>query len=243
MTSPLRHLPNVQQNQLLAELPVDDRIRLKDHLAIVALPRGKVLCESGSTPSYVYFPTTSIISLLHITSNGGTSEVAVVGSEGLVGLSLFTGGEAPPEQTKVQTGGEGYQLRADIAKDEVNRGGSMLNMLLHYTQVLMAQMAQTAVYARHHSLEQQLCRRLLMAIDRLPSDEMEMTHEVLGELLGVRRESVTNVAVKLQQAGVIRYTRGHIAVLDRQRLEQHASMNSAHVTKNRQGVWPMRCAA
>lgn len=240
MNTMFRHDP---QNLLLAELSLGDRERLEKELELVPLPRAKVLCEAGSTPSHVYFPTTSIISLLHITSQGGTSEVAVVGNEGVVGLSLFTGGSAPPEQTKVQAAGEGYRLCASVAKNEVKRGGSMLNMLLRYTQSLMAQMAQTAVYARHHSVQQQLCRRLLMAIDRLPSDEMEMTHEVLGDLLGVRRESVTNVAVKLQDAGVIRYTRGHIAVLDRVRLEQYASMDTTCVAKERPRPFAIPCAA
>lgn len=243
MKTPRCHLPDLRQNQLLATLPCGDRDRLRSDMDIVHLPRGMVLCESGKTPTFVYFPTTSIVSLLHITPNGETSEIAVVGNEGLVGMSLFTGGHASPEQTKVQTAGEAYRLSANEAKLEVNRGGSVLSMLLHYAQTLLAQMAQTATYIRHHSLEQQMCRRLLLALDRLPSDEMEMTHEALGDLLGVRRESVTNVAVKLQQAGVIRYSRGHIAVLDRERLEQHACVVYVSAEKARSRLLPMLRAA
>lgn len=243
MKTPPCHLPDLCQNQLLAALPAGDRARLQSDMDIVHLPRGMVLCEAGKMPTFVYFPTTSIVSLLHITANGETSEIAVVGNEGLVGMSLFTGGSASPEQTKVQTAGEAYRLSANEAKLEVNRGGSVLSMLLHYAQTLLAQMAQTATYIRHHSLEQQMCRRLLLALDRLPSDEMEMTHEALGDLLGVRRESVTNVAVKLQQAGVIRYSRGHIAVLDRERLEQHACVVYVSAEKARSRLLPMLRAA
>lgn len=241
----LRQISRIQQNRLLAALTGVDCERLAPHLEQANLTEGQVLCEFGATPTHVYFPTTSILSLLHFTQAGDTSEIAVVGNEGLVGISLFTDSGLTSEHTTVQTPGECYRLSAKVAKDEVNRCGSILNMLLNYTQTLMAQMAQTAIYRRHHSLEQQVCRRLLLALDRLPSDEMEMTHEVLGDLLGVRRESVTSVAVKLQQAGVIRYTRGHIAVLDRGRLEQRASMvpGTARLEKSNLRAMPIQCAA
>lgn len=243
MKTSIGHLPDMCQNQLLAALPRGDRERLQGDLDVVHLPRGMVLCEADKMPTFVYFPTTAIVSLLHITPSGETSEIAVVGNEGLVGMSLFTGGGASPEQTKVQTEGHAYRLSASPARDELNRGGSMLGMLLHYAQTLLAQMAQTATYIRHHSVEQQMCRRLLLALDRLPSDEMQMTHEALGDLLGVRRESVTNVAVKLQQAGVIRYSRGHIAVLDRERLEKHACVVQVSAEKVRRRAIPMLHAA
>ncbi len=250
MTLPFCQFRNLRQNQLLAALFDDDRDRLGPDLDLVHLTKGQVLCESASRPTHMYFPTTSIVSLLHVASSGETSEIAVVGNEGAVGLTLFTGGLAAPEQIKVVSSGESYRMRAVVARAEINRGGAVLNMLFNYTQTLMAQMTQTAIYIRHRSVEQQMCRRLLLALDRLPSDEMEMTHEVLADLLGVRRESVTNVAVKLQQAGVIRYTRGHIAVLDREMLEQRASNTAvhtakptAHVVRTGCPVQVMQCAA
>ena len=250
MTPLFRQIRNLRQNQLLAALSDEDRDRLGPDLDLVQLARGQVLCESASRPTHMYFPTTSIVSLLHVALGGETSEIAVVGKEGAVGLALFTGGLAAPEQIKVQSAGESYRVRAAIARAEIDRGGAVLNILFNYTQTLMAQMTQTAIYIRHHSVEQQMCRRLLMALDRLPSDEMEMTHEVMADLLGVRRESVTNIAVKLQQAGVIRYTRGHIAVLDRDLLEQRASIaavhtakSTAHVVRTARPVLAMQCAA
>ena len=246
MNTSARQFHNPRQNQLLAALSVSDRERLAPHLELVHLQRGQVLCDAGATPTFVYFPITAIMSLLHISLSGGTSEIAVVGNEGVVGMSLFCAGGVEQEQTRVQTAGASYRLGARVAKEETSRSGQILATLLNYAHALIAQMAQTAIYTKHHSLEQQLCRRLLMGLDRLTSDEMEMTHEVLGDLLGVRRESVTNIALKLQQAGVIRYSRGHLAVLDRQRLEQHASGRSpqVHIGLRAPSAVPvMQCAA
>ena len=246
MNTPPKQLHDPRQNQLLAALSARDRERLTPDLELVHLQRGQVLCEAGATPTHVYFPITAIVSLLHISFSGGTSEIAVVGNEGVVGMSLFSSGGVELEQTRVQTTGASYRLGARVAKEENSRSGQILATLLNYAHALMAQMAQTAIYTKHHSLEQQLCRRLLMGLDRLTSDEMEMTHEVLGDLLGVRRESVTNIALKLQQAGVIRYSRGHIAVLDRERLEQHASgdFSPVHGTMRvSRAASVMQCAA
>jgi CRP-like cAMP-binding protein len=243
MKTPLRQIPNLRQNQLLAALPASDRDRLAPQLELVHLERGQILCESGAVPRHVYFPISSIVSLLHITQSGGTSEIAVVGNEGVVGMSLFSTGEAARELTKVQTAGDSYRFGARFAKEEIGRSGMVLVTLFNYAHTLMAQMAQTAVYTRHHSLEQQLCRRLLLALDRLPSDEMQMTHEVMGDLLGVRRESVTNIALRLQQAGVIRYSRGRIAVLDRQRLEQRACGSFPQIDNVLRASHEMQCAA
>ena len=237
---------NPRQNHLLAALSASDRERLAPDLKLVHLQRGQVLCDAGATPTHVYFPITAIVSLLHISLSGGTSEIAVVGNEGVVGMSLFSVGGVELEQTRVQTTGASYRLGARVAQAETSRSGQILATLLNYAHALMAQMAQTAIYAKHHSLEQQLCRRLLMGLDRLTSDEMEMTQQVLGDLLGVRRESVTNIALKLQQAGVIRYSRGHLAVLDRERLEQHAggdfspALGSLRVSR---AASVMQCAA
>lgn len=215
-----RHASDPRQNHLLAALPDTEWRRWQTDLEPVDMPRGMVLSESGSTPAHAYFPTTAIVSLLNMTEDGASSEIAVVGNEGVVGISLFMGGDATPSQAVVQSAGHGYRLRAQVVKNEVSRASPVLTMLLRYTQAMIAQVGQTAACNRYHSIDQQLCRRLLLGLDRLPSDELAMTQELLASLLGVRREGVTAAALKLQHAGVIRYSRGHIAVLDRRRLEQ-----------------------
>ncbi len=212
--------PHPRHNQLLAALPAAEWARWQVHLEPVDLRCGQVLCESGSTPAFVIFPTTAIVSLLYVTQDGGSAEIAVIGNDGVVGISLFMGGNATPSRAVVQSAGRGYRLRAQAVKDEVQRAGPVLHTLLRYTQALIAQVAQTALCNRYHTIDQQLCRRLLVGLDRLPSDELLMTQELVASLLGVRREGVTAAALKLAQAGVIRYARGHIAVLDRGRLEQ-----------------------
>lgn len=213
-------IAGARQNQLLAMLPDADWRRWQSQLECVELSLGQVLSESGSTPDWVYFPTTAIVSLLYMTQDGESSEIAVVGKDGVVGISLFMGGNATPSRAVVQSAGQAYRLRAQEIRHEVNRAGPVLSMLLRYTHTMIAQVAQTAACNRYHSIEQLLCRRLLLALDRSPSSQLVMTQELVASLLGVRREGVTAAALKLQQAGVIRYSRGHIAVLDRQRLEQ-----------------------
>jgi len=189
-------------------------------LEAVELPLGKVLYESGGTLSHVYFPTTSIVSLLYVMENGGSAEIAVVGYEGIVGISLFMGGQSTPSRAIVQSAGKGFRLQASSVMEEFNLAGPVLHLLLRYTQALITQMAQTAVCNRHHSLDQQLCRWLLLSLDRLSSNELAMTQELIANMLGVRREGVTEAAGKLDKAGLIRYARGHITVLDRPGLER-----------------------
>jgi CRP-like cAMP-binding protein len=184
------------------------------------MPLGQVLYESGTMLSHVYFPTTAIVSLLYVLQNGSSAEIAVVGNEGIVGVSLFMGAESTPSRAVVQSAGEGYRLKAPVMKAEFDRSGPVLHLLLRYTQALITQMSQTAVCNRHHSLDQQLCRWLLLSLDRLDSNELIMTQELIANMLGVRREGVTEGALKLQQAGLIRYARGRIVVLDRQGLEK-----------------------
>ena len=220
MNSPHRHPNAARQNHLLAALTEADWDAWLPHLEPVELALGQVLCESGSAPAHLVFPTTAIVSWLYMTQEGASAEIAVVGHDGVVGISLFMGGNAMPSRAVVQHPGQGYRLRAQVVKNEVARAGPPLQILLRYTQTLIAQVAQTAACNRYHSIDQRMCRRLLMGLDRLPSDELVMTQELLASLLGVRREGVTAAALKLQQDGVIRYSRGHIAVLDRQRLEQ-----------------------
>jgi len=215
-----RPVSDPRTNQLLGALPDAEWARWEPYLEPVELLLGQVLSESGRTPAYVYFPTTAIVSLLYMTENGASSEVAVIGNDGVVGISLFMGGNAMPNQAVVQSAGLGYRLRAQAVTGEVQRGGAVLLMLLRYTQALMGQVAQTAACNRYHSIDQLLCRRLLLALDRAPSSVLMMTQELLASLLGVRREGVTAAALKLQQDGVIRYSRGRIDVLDRVRLAQ-----------------------
>lgn len=208
-----------KQNHLLAALPPSEFERIAPDLELVTLKLGKVLYESGGQLTHVYFPTDSIVSLLYVMENGASAEIAVVGNEGILGISLFMGGETTPSRAVVQSGGLGYRLRAQQLKQEFNRGGPMMHLLLRYTQALITQMSQTAVCNRHHSVDQQLCRWLLLSLDRLPSDELIMTQELIANMLGVRREGVTAAAGKLRDAGIIQYSRGRIKVLDRAKLE------------------------
>ncbi|UUY08239.1 Crp/Fnr family transcriptional regulator [Pseudomonas sp. J452] len=209
-----------QQNHLLAALSGEVQQRLFSHLERVEMPLGKVLYESGDTMRHVYFPTDSIISLLYVMESGASAEISVVGNEGLVGVALFMGGESTPSRAIVQSGGHAYRLQGQRLKDEFNRHGELLVLMLRYTQALITQMAQTAVCNRHHSIDQQLCRWLLLSLDRLPSNHLTMTQELIANMLGVRREGVTEAAGKLQRQGVIEYSRGHITVIDRHKLEQ-----------------------
>jgi CRP-like cAMP-binding protein len=209
-----------KQNHLLAALPQADFDRLAPHLELVAMPLGEALYESGGRLRHAYFPTTSIASLLYVMEDGASAEIAVVGNEGILGIALFMGGETTPSRAIVQSAGHGYRLPSQQLKLEFDRGGAMMHLLLRYTQALITQMAQTAVCNRHHSVEQQLCRWLLLSLDRLSSSELTMTQELIANMLGVRREGVTEAAGRLRRAGVIRYSRGRITVLDRRRLEQ-----------------------
>jgi CRP-like cAMP-binding protein len=209
-----------KKNRLLAALPVADLQRWLPLLEAVEMPLGHVLYESGRTLSHVYFPTNAIVSLLYVMEDGASAEIAVVGNEGVVGISLFMGGESTPSRALVQSAGQGLRLRADAIKQEFQQAGPAMHLLLRYTQALITQMAQTAVCNRHHSLDQQLCRWLLLSLDRLQGSELVMTQELIANMLGVRREGVTEGALKLQKAGLIRYARGHITVLDRPGLER-----------------------
>jgi CRP-like cAMP-binding protein len=209
-----------KQNHLLDALSAGELRRLRRHLEPVDMVLGEVVYESGRNLDHVYFPTDCIVSLLYVLENGASAEIAVVGNEGVVGISLFMGGETTPSRAVVQCAGSAYRLPAQIMKTEFTRGGSMQHLMLRYTQSLITQMAQTAVCNRHHSVDQQLCRWLLLSIDRLPSPEIEMTQELIANMLGVRREGVTEAAGKLQRSGVISYRRGHIKVLDRPKLER-----------------------
>jgi CRP-like cAMP-binding protein len=211
------HDPN--QNHLLAALLDAEFERLSPHLELVPMLLGDVLYESGGKLQHVYFPTTSIVSLHYVLENGGSSEIAGVGNEGLLGISLFMGGDTTPSHAVVQTSGHAYRLQSQILVDEFNRAGPVLRLLLRYTQALITQMSQTAVCNRHHTVQQQLCRWLLLTLDRLPSNELTMTQELIANMLGVRREGVTEAAGKLQSCGFISYRRGHITVLDRAGLE------------------------
>jgi CRP-like cAMP-binding protein len=185
------------------------------------MPLGWVVYEAGAEQRYVFFPTTGIVSLLYVMADGHSAEIAVVGNEGIVGIALFMGGETTPSRAVVQSAGHAYRLAASVLKDEFERGGALQHQLLRYTQALITQMSQTAVCNRHHSVDQQLCRWLLLSLDRLPSNKLEMTQELISNMLGVRREGVTEAAGKLQAAGLITYSRGHITVLDRPALEAH----------------------
>ena len=212
---------NPKQNHLLAALPANEFERLSPRLQWVPMRLGEALYESGGRLRHVYFPTTSIVSLLYVMEDGASAEIAVVGNEGVLGIALFMGGETTPSRAVVQSAGYGYRLEARLLKREFNRAGAVLHLLLlRYTQALITQMAQTAVCNRHHSVEQQLCRWLLLSLDRLSTQELAMTQELIANMLGVRREGVTEAAGNLQRAGLIRYSRGHITVLDRSRLEQ-----------------------
>jgi len=235
-------MPNAKKNHLLDSLPEDASTRLEPTLEKVDLPLGLVLYESGSTMSHVYFPTTAIVSLLYVMEDGASAEIAVVGNEGIVGVSLFMGGETTPSRAVVQSAGQGYRLSAAHMKAEFNLAGPVLHLLLRYTQALITQMAQTAVCNRHHSLDQQLCRWLLLSLDRLQGNELVMTQELIANMLGVRREGVTEGALKLQRSGLIKYSRGHITVLDRPGLEQRSCECYAVVKKEYDRLLPASIA-
>ena len=229
---------NAKKNKLLAVLPDLEWQNLLPHIEWVDLPLGKVIYESGSTMSHVYFPTTAIVSLLYVMENGSSAEIAVVGNEGIVGISLFMGGESTTSRAVVQSAGEGFRVNAKFLKTEFNRSVPLMHLLLRYTQALITQMSQTAVCNRHHSMDQQLCRWLLMSLDRLPGNELVMTQELIANMLGVRREGVTEEALKLQKAGLIRYVRGHITVLDRLGLEKRSCECYAVVKKEYDRLLP-----
>jgi CRP-like cAMP-binding protein len=216
----LEAFDDMKQNRLLAALPEREWSLWLPHLEPVELPLGTVIYESGGKLTHVYFPTTAIISLLYVMENGGSAEIAVVGYEGIVGISLFMGGETTPSRAVVQSAGTGFRLKAIMVMEEFNRAGPVLHLLLRYTQALITQMAQTAVCNRHHTLDQQLCRWLLLSLDRLRTNELAMTQELIANMLGVRREGVTEAAGRLDKAGLIRYQRGRITVLDRTGLEE-----------------------
>ena len=207
-------------NHLLAALPEAEWARVSEHLVLVDMPLGRVVYESGQQLSRAYFPTTSIVSLLYVMEDGASAEISIVGNEGLVGIALFMGGETTPSRAVVQSAGWAYRLDAQVLKDEFGRAGPVQRLFLRYTQALITQMAQTAVCNRHHSIDQQLCRWLLLSMDRLPSNELKMTQELIANMLGVRRAGVTAAAMKLQEARLIRYSHGHIEVLDRSGLER-----------------------
>lgn len=209
-----------KKNHLLTALPDTEYQRIFPHLELVEMSLGKVLYESGEKLLYVYFPMDCIISLLYVMENGASAEIAVVGFEGVVGIALFMGGQTMPNRAVVQSAGYCYRIRQQLFMQEFNRHGALLHKLLNYTQALITQMSQTAVCNRHHSVDQQLCRWLLLSLDRLPSNELAMTQELIANMLGVRREGVTEAAGKLQQADLIQYSRGHIIVLDRKGLEE-----------------------
>src|SRR5471032_1132186 len=216
MSSP--HSP--KQNHILAALPAADYTRLAADLELTPMPLGWAVYESGGQMGYMYFPTTSIVSLLYVMKNDASAEIAITGNEGLVGISLFMGGESTPSRAVVQSAGYGYRLKASVLKSEFAMGGHLQHLALRYTQALITQMAQTAVCNRHHKVDQQLCRWLLLSLDRLPDNKLAMTQELIANMLGVRREGVTDAAGKLQKLGVIIYQRGLITVLDRHELEK-----------------------
>jgi len=210
---------NPSQNHILAALPTAEFEPLAAHLELVPLALGEILYEPGGQLQHAYFPTTAIVSLHYVTESGASAETAGVGNEGLVGISLFMGGDTTPSSAAVQTAGHAYRLERRLLKQEFNRGGLLHRVLLRYTQALITQMNQTAACNRHHSVEQQLCRWLLLTLDRLPSNELVMTQDLVASMLGVRREGITEAAGNLQRAGLIRYRRGHISVLERPGLE------------------------
>src|SRR6266404_4283310 len=236
-------IQNPRRNQLLAALPDAEWLRWVPQLEPVEMPLGKILYESGNKLTHVYFPSTSIVSLLYVMEDGASAEIAVVGREGIVGISLFMGGQSTTSRAVVQSAGQGFRLKANLMMQEFNRAGPVLHLLLRYTQALITQMAQTAVCNRHHSLDQQLCRWLLLSLDRLQGNELVMTQELIANMLGVRREGVTEGALKLQQAGLIRYARGHISVLDRDGLEKRSCECYAVVKKEYDRLLPAKPAA
>ncbi|MEO5734850.1 MAG: Crp/Fnr family transcriptional regulator [Rubrivivax sp.] len=232
-----------KDNELLAALPPEEWVRWLPALEWTDMPLGQVLCESGSVQSHVYFPTTAIVSLLYVMESGASAEIAVVGNEGVVGISLFMGGETTPSRAVVQSAGQGWRLKGQAVKDAFGRSGPVMHLLLRYTQALITQMAQTAACNRHHSIDQQLCRWLLLSLDRLLGNELVMTQELIANMLGVRREGVTEAALRLQNAGLIRYARGHITVLDREGLEERSCECYEAVRVEYERLLPVRVAS
>lgn len=243
-----RLLHESRQNHLLAALSANEFARLLPHLDAVPMPLGQVLHESGVPMRHVYFPTSAIVSLLYVMEDGASAEIAVVGNEGVVGISLFMGGNTMPSRAVVRGAGTAYRVRAPLLKEVFERAGgrrssALQHLLLRYIQALLTQIAQTAVCNRHHSLDQQLCRWLLLSLDRLPSNQLTMTHELIASMLGVRREGITEAAGKLQKAGLIEYHRGHITVLDRPGLEDRVCECYAVVRKESDRLLPEAIAA
>jgi CRP-like cAMP-binding protein len=230
--------PTPKENHLLAALPEETYERLLPFLERISLPLGQAVYESGGTQGYVYFPTSSIVSLLYVLADGASAEIAITGKEGLVGIALFMGGESTPSRAVVQSAGHGYRLRGDLLKKAFEAGGALQHLVLRYTQALITQMTQTAVCNRHHAVDQQLCRWLLLSLDRLPGNELVMTQELIANMLGVRREGVTEAAGKLQAEGLIEYSRGKIRVLDRRRLEARVCECYAVVKKEYDRLLP-----
>ena len=234
---------NPKDNQLLAALPEETFGALLPFLEGVQLPLGMVVYESGGAQRYVYFPTSSIVSLLYVLANGSSAEIAVTGNEGMVGISLFMGGETTPSRAVVQSAGRGYRIKAVELKKKFEAGGALQYLLLRFTQALITQMTQTAVCNRHHAVDQQLCRWLLLSLDRLPANDLVMTQELIANMLGVRREGVTEAALKLQARGLIRYARGRITVLDRSGLEQSTCECYSVVKSEYDRLLPARLAS
>jgi CRP-like cAMP-binding protein len=232
-----------RQNHLLAALPVADYERLLPDLELMPMPLGWAVYEAGGPQGYVYFPTNCIVSLLYVMESGASAEIAITGNEGLVGISLFMGGESTPSRAVVQSAGHSYRLKASVLKKEFATGGPLQHLALRFTQALITQMAQTAVCNRHHSVEQQLCRWLLLSLDRLSSNELTMTQELIANMLGVRREGVTEAAGRLQEAELIRYSRGHITVLDRPKLEKRVCECYAVVKKEIDRLLPSKISS
>jgi CRP-like cAMP-binding protein len=234
---------DAKMNHLLAALPAAEWERWQHQLERVQMPLGQVLYESGGTLTHAYFPTTAIFSLLYVMENGASAEIAVAGNEGMVGISLFMGGGSTPSRAVVQSAGQGFRVRSQFIKEEFDHAGAVMHLLLRYTQALITQMSQTAVCNRHHSLDQQLCRWLLLSLDRLQGNELVMTQELIANMLGVRREGVTEGALRLQAAGLIRYARGHITVLDRAGLESRTCECYAVVKKEYGRLLPQQIAS
>jgi len=232
------HGHNPKQNHLLAALPSPDYERLVPNLEMVSMQFGATVFEAGAQMQHVYFPTSSIVSLLYDTKDGASAETAVIGNEGLIGVTLFMGGGTSLHRFVVKSAGYGFRLKADILKSEFDRGGALQHLLLRYTQALIAQMAQTAVCNRHHTVAQQLCRWLLLSLDRLPGNELSMTQEMIASMLGVRRESVAEAASKLQEEKLIHYSRGHITVMDRAGLEERVCECYAEVKQEYERLFP-----
>ena len=243
MTASYQNPCATQQNHLLVALPQDDMDRWQGRLELVELSLNQILYAAGRAPEYVYFPTTAIVSLMSMTLEGATAEVALVGNDGVVGISSLLGADAAATDAVVQSAGRAYRISAQFVKAEIEQSCGVMKVVMRYAQAVLGQMAQTAVCNRYHSIDQQLCRRLLLGLDRLPTDELDMTHELAANLLGVRREGVTVAAHKLQEAGLIRYRRGHIVVLDRERLEQRTCECYAGAKKEYQRLLPVALAA